>query len=259
MDQLSIVPFDFTPSECEKSQIAWRLEIPNRGLKFDLVEPFTAGDSNIVLSQCPLCGFCGLNDTLVRLAEDSVVWFTDFDDGFEYFDRFFPSHIAHLCFDAGEYARALGSGDIRQLPSISASEFSWLCDRLKLPPPDVALDLSPEHADDPLGRALLVLIGRALARQGVFGHGDVRSNLVRGGEPSRRFQFSTRTPAVWREWRVLLDLEGTPEAIVRVGRDQSGFALRLVDQPCFPIWLRGPTVDQAFEGSHIAAALNTGP
>ena len=77
----------------------------------------------------------------------------------------------------------------------------------------------PTIESDPLGHRLLKLVGEVFSQD----------NLL----------FLADTPPAVCSVRIGSDLDLLPECVIEVGNAASGPALRLIELPCFPIWMTG--------------------
>ncbi len=195
----------------------WRVEIDGK-LFSKTMSPIQASDARVERYGCTHCGVAGDGTGFyaVRRLRDRVLWIYEelLDSGTV---REFENLPESYVFDGDEYDKALGGGNVAELPELTSAEMRALIIRY-LPPASLALYLDPETSDDPRGSELLMRVHKVLS-------GDVE--LTEAREYPQRFIGII----------VGLDLAGEPECSWFIGTSAEGLCVMFAAFPKLPCWI----------------------
>ena len=190
----------------------WILEIDG-GVVTEYARPFDAATNTLVLNECDVCFYCGMDEIAVRrLGANVVIWYVCLDD--EYASSIPREKI--LAFDRLDYENAVG-GSASLLPEFSAEDISRLLPWLKLPDWRFGLYTIPELPNDWLGQATLRLLAESISSSEI-----------------KVTDFADTDDGI--ELRIGIDVPGIPETVVRLRTQNDILWFKLVENPWVPAW-----------------------
>lgn len=191
---------------------------------------FDASADSITSEICEECyaatggqiAICGEDNIAVRRHGDTVYWFLAVRERVvPMLDDVASNHVRS--FPRRAYEKELSS-DASPLRDFDSRDIHWILNLEPVYPAHLGLFTIPDVEDDPQGRRLLDVVARVV---------QSRDLVV------------CDAPAESRTIRIGIDTKGVPEVVVEMGKATRGYAMRLVANPGFPLWLTCDSMGEA--------------